>query len=73
MSQDITGTRRAGHAPNWQDSSRDNSGRRNSPITQELVNRIADKVYKMLLSDLKIEQERGRSSLRKPFAEQGGW
>lgn len=73
MSQDITGRLRKGHVPTQAASNLRNGRRQNSPITQELVNRIADKVYAMLLSDLRIEQERGRSSLRKPFAEQGGW
>jgi hypothetical protein len=74
MSQDITGGRGSGSAISGRrNGSRQNGGRGSSTITQELVNRIADKVYAMLLSDLKIEEERGRSSLRKPFAEQGGW
>jgi hypothetical protein len=54
-------------------SGNQNRGSASGTITQGLVDQIADKVYAMLLSDLKIEQERGRISRRKPFAEQGGW
>ena len=44
-----------------------------SVITQELVSQIADKVYAMLLMELKIEKERQRLPLGRPFADQGGW
>lgn len=51
----------------------EDGARRRSVITQELVNQIADKVYAMLLMELKIEKERHRLPLRRPFADQGGW
>ena len=74
MNGDITGIRRSGSARSGRQSvGRQNANRQNRAITPELVNQVADKVYAMLLSDLRIEQERERSSLRKPFAEQGGW
>lgn len=74
MSEGIAGMRRSGSARSGRQSvGGQNANRQNRTITPELVNRVADKVYAMLLSDLRIEQERERSSLRKPFAEQGGW
>lgn len=74
MSEGIAGIRRSGSARRGRQSvGRQSANHQNRTITPELVNRVADKVYAMLLSDLRIEQERERSSLRKPFAEQGGW
>ena len=32
-------------------------------LTQELVAKIADRIYAMLLRDMKIERERGRYSI----------
>lgn len=67
-SSELSESARAAEASTWQGNSS-----QNSTITQELVERIADKVYAMLIAELKIEQERGRSSFPKPFTEQGGW
>ena len=36
-------------------------------ITPELINKIAEKVYKMLLQDLKIQNERFRHSKHELF------
>lgn len=46
---------------------------REGRITQHLVDEIADKVYAMLLRQLKIETERHRSLRPKGFGGQGGW
>ncbi len=45
---------------------------RESRITPELVDEIADKVYAMLLLDLRIERERQHLPQR-PLYGQGGW
>jgi hypothetical protein len=74
MTEGIAGIRRSGSARSGrQRVGRQNANLHSRTITPELVNQVADKVYAMLLFDLRIEQERERSSLRKPFAEQGGW
>jgi len=41
-------------------------------LTPELVNKVAEKVYAMLLLDLKIERERRRTSSGNPWSGQGG-
>jgi hypothetical protein len=45
----------------------------NGTITQELVDQIADKVYAMLLRDLRSEKERYRLPFQRPLADRGGW
>ena len=42
-------------------------------ITPELVREIADKVYRMLLSDLKIGNERIQPSPQRQPNARGGW
>jgi hypothetical protein len=42
-------------------------------ITPELVRKIADKVYGMLLSDLRIENERIQPSPQRQRNARGGW
>jgi len=42
-------------------------------ITPELVREIAEKVYGMLLSDLKIENERIQPSPQRQRNARGGW
>ena len=42
------------------------------PVTPELVNEIADKVYATLLRELHIEQERLGCSARGPARTKGG-
>ena len=49
------------------------NGQSKSPsVTQELVREIADRVFMMLLHDLKIERERGRF-LSRSHRRQGEW
>jgi len=47
--------------------------RRNGRITQELVDKIADKVWAMLLQDAKSANERFRLPFRGSHADRGGW
>lgn len=42
-------------------------------ITPELVVKVADKVYALLLQELRIETERQRLPHRGPLDGQGGW
>jgi hypothetical protein len=42
-------------------------------LTQEQVRAIADRVYSMLLRDLKQEWERGRIAVQKSERLRGGW
>ena len=46
---------------------------REGRITPELVTEVADKVYAMLLLELRIERERHRLPDRRLFYGQGGW
>ncbi len=41
-------------------------------ITPELVSQVADRVYAMLLAELKLEGERRRSKGGKPLKTRGG-
>ncbi len=36
-------------------------------LTEELVEKIAERVYKMLMEDIKLEYERGRGYLNNDF------
>ena len=73
MNGDTTSRRRSGSVETGKVGTSEDGGWRGSAITQELVNQISDKVYAMLLLDLKIEKERHRLPLQRPFADQGGW
>ena len=42
-------------------------------ITPELVVRVADKVYALLLQELRIGKERQRWPRHRPLGGQGGW
>lgn len=73
MNSGTTSSRRSGSVEMGEIGTSEDGARRRSVITQDLVNQIADKVYAMLLMELKIEKERHRLPLRRPFADQGGW
>ncbi len=42
------------------------------PVTPELVSKVADRVFVLLLNDLRIERERRRWSALNPFRLKGG-
>jgi hypothetical protein len=44
-----------------------------SPVSDELVQKISDKVYAMLLQDLTLELERSRPSSIHSVIARGGW
>jgi hypothetical protein len=73
MSQDTPDETRPALARGGEADAWPNRGLQAGMVPQEMVDRIADKVYAMLLSEMKTGAERGRISLRKPFAERGGW
>jgi hypothetical protein len=43
------------------------ASRNRIPITPELVSKVADRVFELLLNDLKIERERKRGLRFNPF------
>ena len=46
---------------------------RSLPTGEELVQLIADKVYALWLAEARIEDERRRWPVYRPFSGQGGW
>lgn len=64
-------------APNSQNTTADTSAKQDGgmtegQITDELVKQIADKVYAMLLLEMKIARERCRPLTHKSFSDLGG-
>jgi hypothetical protein len=51
----------------------ESAARQDGTITQELVDQIADRVYAMLLQDLRTEKERCRLPSQRPLTDRGGW
>jgi hypothetical protein len=64
---------RSGPNPTPQRAARHGKGRAaDGALTEDLVRKVADKVYAMLMQDLMVERERHRPSSRTMGA-RGGW
>jgi len=74
MSKGITNGSRSGSAAAVEAGTADGDGRRlSSTKAEELVEQVADRVYAMLMLELRIEQERERFTRPELATEQGGW
>jgi hypothetical protein len=73
MSNGIANGSGSGAAAATQAGTAGGGGRLSSTNEQELVEQVADRVYAMLMLELRIEQERERFARPELAAEQGGW
>jgi hypothetical protein len=73
MADGTTARHRPGSQQVRETGTEGSSARQNRVITQELVDQIADRVYALLLRDLKTEQERCRLPFQRPQIDRGGW
>ena len=57
-----------------QETGRTQAGKQGgTEITPELVSQVADRIWKMLLLEMKVEKERYRRQVKSPRFPRGGW